>query len=168
MSETMTAANGDNRPFPNYEVMPDPTPEMLASPQFEAIWRVIKTWDVNVPEAYSGYCGANGSHVAMILRSLAYEAAKPAAEASGSGEAVAWVQPGYLSMLQKYGSCSMRFEPIEALDYIVPLYATPPAPLDKAVEALEKIARWEKHGGELPRVYPVDIARAALSDIKGR
>lgn len=29
--------------------------------------------------------------------------------------------------------------------------------------ALERIARWEKHGGETPRVYPVDIARAALA-----
>lgn len=58
--EAVRAANGDNRPFPNYKVMPDPTDEMLASPQFEAIWNVIKSWDVNVPEAYSGYCGANG------------------------------------------------------------------------------------------------------------
>lgn len=56
-----------------------------------------------------------------------------ASDASPRGEAVAWVQPGYLSMLQKYGSCSMRFEPIEALDYIVPLYAHPaPATMESA------------------------------------
>lgn len=66
----LIATNGDTRPFPNYEVMPDPTDEMLASPEFEAIWSVIKSWDVNVPEAYGGYCEANGSHVAMILRAL--------------------------------------------------------------------------------------------------
>lgn len=47
--------------------MPNPTPEMLADPLFEAIWQTIKSWDVNVPESYQGYCGANGSHVAMIF-----------------------------------------------------------------------------------------------------
>jgi hypothetical protein len=83
---TLTATNGDNRPFPNYEVMPDPTDEMLASPQFEAIWSVIKSWDVNVPEAYSGYCGANGSHVAMILRALS---ASPFPPPSAGVDAVA-------------------------------------------------------------------------------
>ena len=50
--------------------MPNPTPEQLDSPQFEAIWQVIRTWDVNVPEHYRGYCGANGSHVALILNAL--------------------------------------------------------------------------------------------------
>ena len=49
---------------------PDPTPEMLASPEFEAIWQCIKSWDVNVPEVYSGYCGANGNHVRAILDAL--------------------------------------------------------------------------------------------------
>lgn len=50
--------------------MPDPTDEQLASPEFEAIWQMIKSWDINVPEYYDGYCGANGSHVAMILSAL--------------------------------------------------------------------------------------------------
>jgi hypothetical protein len=50
--------------------MPNPTDEQLASPEFEAIWQAIKSWDVNVPEHHSGYCGANGSHVALILNAL--------------------------------------------------------------------------------------------------
>ena len=50
---------------------PDPTPEMLTSPRFEAIWQCIKSWDINVPEAYGGYCGANGNHVRAILDALA-------------------------------------------------------------------------------------------------
>jgi hypothetical protein len=50
---------------------PDPTPTMLASSEFEAIWQVIKSWDINVPEVYSGYCGANGNHVRAILDALA-------------------------------------------------------------------------------------------------
>lgn len=49
---------------------PDPTPEMLADPTFEAIWQVIKSWDINVPAAYSGYCGATGNHVRAILDAL--------------------------------------------------------------------------------------------------
>jgi hypothetical protein len=48
-----------------------PTEEMLKTPEFEAIWQCIKSWDVNVPEAYSGYCGANGNHVRAILDALA-------------------------------------------------------------------------------------------------
>ena len=50
--------------------MPNPTEEDLNSPEFEAIWRCIKSWDVNVPEFYEGYCGANGSHVKLILNAL--------------------------------------------------------------------------------------------------
>jgi len=50
--------------------MPSPTPEEMASPQFEAIWNIIKTWDINVPDYYSGYSGGNGSHVKLILDEL--------------------------------------------------------------------------------------------------
>ena len=49
---------------------PDPTPQMLASSEFEAVWQLIKSWDINVPEVYSGYCGANGAHVRAILDAL--------------------------------------------------------------------------------------------------
>lgn len=49
---------------------PDPSPEMIASPEFEAIWQVIKTWDIAVPAAYSGYTGATGNHVRAILDGL--------------------------------------------------------------------------------------------------
>ena len=49
---------------------PDPTPEMLADPRFEAIWQAIKSWDINVPSAYGGYCGATGNHVRAILDAL--------------------------------------------------------------------------------------------------
>lgn len=50
--------------------MPNPTEADLESPEFEAIWQLIKSWDVNVPSHYEGYCGANGSHVKMILDAL--------------------------------------------------------------------------------------------------
>jgi hypothetical protein len=50
--------------------MPSPTSEDLESPVFNAIWDVVKGWDVNVPEFYDGYCGANGSHVKLILNAL--------------------------------------------------------------------------------------------------
>lgn len=67
--------NGIPDPGPNaphaYKEMPNPTPEQVEhDPTFQAIWNVIKTWDVNAPEYYFGYCGANGSHVALILNAL--------------------------------------------------------------------------------------------------
>lgn len=46
---------------------PDPTPEMLATLEFEAVWQCIKSWDIAVPDAYFGYCGATGNHVRAIL-----------------------------------------------------------------------------------------------------
>jgi hypothetical protein len=47
-----------------------PGPEELKTPEFEVVWQAIKSWDINVPEAYSGYCGANGTHVVAILDAL--------------------------------------------------------------------------------------------------
>jgi len=49
---------------------PDPTPEMMATPDFEKVWQCIKSWDINVPAAYGGYCGATGNHVRAILDAL--------------------------------------------------------------------------------------------------
>lgn len=48
----------------------DPTPEMRADPLFDKIWQVIKTWDINVPNVYRGYCGATGNHVAAIYEGI--------------------------------------------------------------------------------------------------
>lgn len=53
--------------------MPSPSEEERDSPLFKAIWNVVKTWDVNVPAFYEGYCEANGSHVKLILDALAAE-----------------------------------------------------------------------------------------------
>jgi hypothetical protein len=50
--------------------MPNPTEEQLSDPVFNAIWDVIKHWDVNVPAYYQGYCGASGSHVMLIWNAL--------------------------------------------------------------------------------------------------
>lgn len=61
------ATRSDKKPFPP---MPNPTSEQLNGPVFNAIWDVIKRWDVNVPEYYDGYCEANGSHVVLILNAL--------------------------------------------------------------------------------------------------
>ena len=49
---------------------PDPPSEMLRTPEFEAVWRAIKTWDISVPDAYQGYCGATGNHVRAILDAI--------------------------------------------------------------------------------------------------
>lgn len=44
-----------------------PSEEMQMHPLFEAVRLAIKGWDINVPDAYSGYCGANGNHVKAIV-----------------------------------------------------------------------------------------------------
>jgi len=49
---------------------PDPTPEMMKSFEFNAIWDLIKTWDIGVPNVYCGYTGATGNHVCAILRAI--------------------------------------------------------------------------------------------------
>jgi hypothetical protein len=48
----------------------DPTPEELKDPLFNRIWQVIKSWDINVPEEYGGYCGATGNHACAILDAI--------------------------------------------------------------------------------------------------
>ena len=50
--------------------MPNPNHKEINSPEFEAIWNVIKNWDINAPDYYDGYCGGNGSHVKLILDAL--------------------------------------------------------------------------------------------------
>lgn len=50
--------------------MPSPSKEEQNSPEFNAIWNIIKTWDINVPEFYSGYTEGNGSHVKLLLDAL--------------------------------------------------------------------------------------------------
>jgi hypothetical protein len=59
-----------NVPEPGPIDWPDPTPANLDDPRFEAIWKTIRTWDINVPRAYAGYCGATGNHVRAILDAL--------------------------------------------------------------------------------------------------
>lgn len=48
----------------------DPTEADLETEEFNKVWECIKTWDINVPEAYEGYCGATGNHVIAILIAL--------------------------------------------------------------------------------------------------
>jgi hypothetical protein len=53
---------------------PEPTPEMLASPEFEAVWQCIKAWDISThlpSDSHRLYSGATGNHVRAILDALA-------------------------------------------------------------------------------------------------
>ncbi len=51
---------------------PDPTPEMCGTPEFNAVWECIKTWDICVPEVDGDgmYSGATGNHVRSIIDAL--------------------------------------------------------------------------------------------------
>ena len=52
----------------------DPSPKDLEDPLFNAIWNVLKKWDIELGiEAempYIGYTGATGNHVMAILEEL--------------------------------------------------------------------------------------------------
>ena len=50
--------------------MPNPDGREVNSPAFTAVWDRIKGWDIGAPEHYTGYTGANGSHVKAILDAL--------------------------------------------------------------------------------------------------
>jgi hypothetical protein len=70
VKEIMRTKNPVPNPEPALPPMPNPTPEQIVDPVFQAIWQTIKSWDVNVPEHYVGYCGATGSHVMLIWNAL--------------------------------------------------------------------------------------------------
>lgn len=55
----------------NYDGDEEIPQRVILSPEFSAIWDEIKTWDVNIPTEYGGYCGATGTHVYAILKALA-------------------------------------------------------------------------------------------------
>ena len=48
----------------------EPKPKMQADPLWNAIWNEIKSWDINVPYEYAGYCGATGNHVTAIYLAI--------------------------------------------------------------------------------------------------
>ncbi len=56
-------------PIPTPTDWPDPTPDTLKTPEFEAVWRCIKKWDIERKPG-DGYCGATGNHVRAILDAL--------------------------------------------------------------------------------------------------
>lgn len=55
------------KPLPPW---PSSKPEDLESEDFNLVWEAIKTWDINVPAVYQGYCSATGNHVMEILFAL--------------------------------------------------------------------------------------------------
>jgi hypothetical protein len=103
---------------------PDPTPEMLKNPFFEAIWQVIKKWDVNVPHAYSGYCGATGNHARAILEGIAEQIKLAMEEARAEGMKKGWQIPEGIRMAGynkgfSDGQVTMRERAAKAIDGVV-------------------------------------------------
>lgn len=47
--------------------MPSPSDDEMRTELFNQIFEVVKDWDINVPEYYSGYTSGNGSHVKLLL-----------------------------------------------------------------------------------------------------
>lgn len=53
----------------------DPTHEETKTPLFNAIWDVIKKWDIGVDDEYTGYCNATGNHVCAIMDAVNHQSA---------------------------------------------------------------------------------------------
>jgi len=51
---------------------PDPTQEMLDSPEFNAVWELIKTWEIHAPQVdiVGQYSAGTGNHVRAILDAI--------------------------------------------------------------------------------------------------
>jgi len=52
--------------------LPDPTPEMMKSLEFNAIWDLVKTWSICVPGVGGNgvYDTATGNHVRAIIDAI--------------------------------------------------------------------------------------------------
>jgi hypothetical protein len=50
--------------------MPSPSKEEMDSDVFNAIWDIIKKWDIGYDEYYTGYTSGNGSHVKILIDAL--------------------------------------------------------------------------------------------------
>jgi hypothetical protein len=59
-------------PAPIREAYPDPTPEMLTDPLFDAIWNAIKDWDISRHNdgIYSGPSGNDARRIYDAVRRL--------------------------------------------------------------------------------------------------
>ena len=66
MGETAEISHENSEVEPDFS-WPNPKPEDLEAEEFNLIWNCIKSWDITVPKAYDGYCGATGNHVMAIL-----------------------------------------------------------------------------------------------------
>lgn len=53
-----------------YTPMPSPSQREIERPEFEALFQLIKDWDISVPDYYTGYTSGNGSHVKLILDAI--------------------------------------------------------------------------------------------------
>ncbi len=100
-----------------FDAMPDPLAADLHDPLFEAIWQATKTWDVNVPEFYFGYCGLTGSHVMLILNAIRQARPQagewlPISEAPRDGtEILIWRAGWDYAPLAKWGENTRADEP---------------------------------------------------------
>lgn len=47
---------------------PDPTPEMMESDEFNAIWNLMKDWEVHIPDGDHG--SVTGNHVRAIIDAI--------------------------------------------------------------------------------------------------
>lgn len=50
--------------------LPNPSEKEMNTQLFNKIFEVIKDWDINAPDYYSGYMSGNGSHVKLLMDAI--------------------------------------------------------------------------------------------------
>ena len=65
MVNPMTTTRDSHPPFATTEEIV----KLHGDPVWEAIWSVVKTWDINTPR-YIGYCSGTGDHATEIFRAI--------------------------------------------------------------------------------------------------
>ena len=58
--------NGTKPKMPHYK-------EYEGTAEFEALWEVMKGWDIGAKEYYSGHTGCMGNHIMIVLKALSKE-----------------------------------------------------------------------------------------------
>ena len=67
-SELQSETHHDGGPFK--KLHRDPTPEELETPEFNALWELMKAWDICTTGNYDSYSNTTGNHIVAVLDAL--------------------------------------------------------------------------------------------------
>ena len=132
----MTTTRDSHPPFATTEEIV----KLHGDPVWEAIWSVVKTWDINTPR-YTGYCSGTGDHATEIFRAI-----RSASQAGGvpAGWKLVPVEPTQAMLDAANRSGFEGSEQHVRQDWSTMLSASPPPPATDG-DALREALRGSMH-----------------------